>query len=60
MVEGVTSAVQSIPNIAYYSQVAQANMYLTNVMNQAMLLKSRLGSMPLMEFGTSKIMNVLG
>lgn len=59
MVEAVTSAVQSIPNIAYYSQVAQANMYLTNVMNQAMLLKSRLGSVPLMEFGTSRTLNIL-
>lgn len=59
MVEGVAAAVPSIPNIAYYSQIAQANMYLTNVMNQAMLLKSKLGSMPLMEYGTSKIMNVM-
>jgi hypothetical protein len=57
MVQGVTSSV--IPNIAYYSQVAEASMYLTNVMNEAMLLKSRLGSEPLMDAGTSKTLNAL-
>lgn len=57
MVQGITSTV--IPNIAYYSQVAQASMYLSNVMNEAMLLKSQLGAMPIMEMGTSKTLNTM-
>lgn len=58
MIQGISSTV--IPNIAYFSQVAQASMYLTNLMNEAMILKSRLGTMPapVMEPGTSKSVNM--
>ena len=59
MVEGVNSPAAT-PSIAYMSQVAQASMYLNNVMSQAMLLKSKLGYIPLMELGTSRTLNLMG